>query len=167
MKKIAFTFIFLLTLTMSCAQKNDNSADKPKIKKSDEQWKNELTPQQYDVLIKKGTDAPFTGKYVNTFEEGKYVCAACGNELFVSDSKFHSDCGWPSFDQAIKGSVTYKKDYSFGMTRTEVMCSKCGGHLGHVFEDGPQQTTGMRYCTNSTSIKFIPDATPKKSPVKK
>ena len=155
MKKAACTLVLLLTLSIGWAQQNDKTSGSPKIKKSDEQWKKELTPQQYDVLIKKGTDAPFTGKYVNTFEKGKYVCAACGNELFISDSKFHSDCGWPSFDQAIKGSVTYKKDYSFGMARTEVNCAKCGGHLGHVFEDGPEKTTGMRYCTNSTSVKFI------------
>src|SRR6478752_904767 len=162
MKAIIYSFVLMFSFSFSWSQAKGTT-----VKKTDEQWKKELTPQQYDVLIKKGTEPAFSGKYVNTFEKGKYVCAACGNELFVSDSKFHSDCGWPSFDQAIKGSVTYKKDYSYGMTRTEVMCSKCGGHLGHVFEDGPEKTTGMRYCTNSTSIKFIPEKTPTNSQPKK
>ncbi len=95
------------------------------------------------------------GEYVNTFEKGDYVCAACGNVLFHSSAKFHSDCGWPSFDKAIKGSVIYVTDNTLGMTRTEVDCAKCGGHLGHVFEDGPTET-GQRFCTNSVSVKFIP-----------
>lgn len=128
-----------------------------KIQKTDAEWKKELTPEQYEVLRKKGTERAFTGAYYNHFEKGKYVCAACGNVLFNSDAKFDSDCGWPSFDQAIKGSVIYKEDSSFGMTRTEVMCARCGGHLGHVFDDGPKATTGKRFCTNSVSIKFVPD----------
>lgn len=127
------------------------------INKTDAQWKKELTAEQYHVLRKKGTERPFTGEYDNHFEKGRYVCAACGNVLFTSDSKFKSDCGWPSFDRAIKGSVIYKEDNSLGMQRTEVMCAKCGGHLGHVFDDGPKKTTGQRYCTNSVSIEFIPE----------
>src|SRR6478752_3007021 len=103
MRHTAFTFVLFLIMSMSWAQQNNNSAASPKIKKSDEQWKKELTPQQYDVLIKKGTDPAFSGEYVNTFEKGKYVCAACGNELFISNSKFHSDCSLHSFDQAICG----------------------------------------------------------------
>lgn len=127
------------------------------ITKTDAEWKKELTDEQYHVLREKGTERPFTGKYDDHFEKGRYVCAACGNVLFTSDSKFKSDCGWPSFDRAIKGSVIYKEDNSLGMQRTEVMCAKCGGHLGHVFDDGPQNTTGQRYCTNSVSIEFIPE----------
>ena len=127
-----------------------------KIVKTDAEWKKQLTAEQYDVLRKKGTEMPFTGKYVNTFEKGDYVCAACGNVLFHSNAKFRSDCGWPSFDKAIKGAVTYVKDTSLGMTRTEVNCAKCGGHLGHVFDDGPSETTGQRFCTNSVSIEFKP-----------
>lgn len=127
-----------------------------KVQKTDAEWKKELTPEQYEVLRNKGTERAFTGEYYNHFEKGDYVCAACGNVLFHSNAKFDSDCGWPSFDQAIKGSVTYKEDNSFGMTRTEVMCAKCGGHLGHVFDDGPAATTGKRFCTNSVSIKFVP-----------
>jgi peptide-methionine (R)-S-oxide reductase len=127
-----------------------------KIKKTEVQWKKELTIEQYDVLRNKGTERPFIGKYVNTFQKGTYVCAACNNVLFHSNAKFHSDCGWPSFDKAIKGAVTYQTDNTLGMTRTEVNCSRCGGHLGHVFDDGPSETTGERFCTNSVAIKFIP-----------
>src|SRR5687767_5156208 len=119
MKKIACTLVFILTLSISWAQEKEKTATNAKVQKTDEQWKKELTPEQYEVLRKKGTEPAHTGKYVNTFEKGKYICAACGNVLFLSDSKFKSDCGWPSFDQAIKGSVSYKKDNSFGMTRTE------------------------------------------------
>lgn len=129
---------------------------KPQVIKTDEEWKKELTPSQYKVLREKGTERAFTGEYWNHFEEGSYVCAGCNNKLFTSDTKFESDCGWPSFDQAIDGSVIYKDDSSFGMSRIEVICAKCGGHLGHVFDDGPQKTTGKRFCTNSISIKFVP-----------
>ncbi|HLN94042.1 MAG TPA: peptide-methionine (R)-S-oxide reductase MsrB [Flavobacterium sp.] len=125
-----------------------------KVVKTDTQWKAELTPEQYDVLRLKGTERPFTGEYNEHFEKGTYVCAACGNPLFISDSKFKSECGWPSFDKAIKGSVVFLEDNSFGMNRTEVECARCGGHLGHVFDDGPT-ATGDRYCTNSVSIKFV------------
>lgn len=122
----------------------------------DAEWKKVLTEQEYQVLREKATERPFTGEYYKHFEKGVYVCAACGNPLFKSDAKFDSPCGWPSFDQAIEGSVIYKEDTSVGMTRTEVMCANCGGHLGHVFDDGPQETTGNRFCTNSVSIEFIP-----------
>lgn len=148
----------ILSLTACQGQRKNSTATPPKAKiaKSDADWKKQLTPEQYSVLREKATEAPFTGEYVNTFEKGIYVCAACGNKLFDSDSKFHSDCGWPSFDKAIKGSVIYNTDSSFGMVRTEVMCANCGSHLGHVFNDGPKETTGERFCTNSVSVKFIP-----------
>ncbi len=161
MKKILMLFALLLSM-VSCQgqekKKIEPSSEPPgKVVKTEEQWKKELTPEQYEVLRNKGTERAFTGEYVNTFDKGKYVCAACGNVLFTSDAKFRSDCGWPSFDQAIKGSVTYVNDTSFGMVRTEVNCAKCGGHLGHVFDDGPTETTGKRFCTNSVSVKFIPE----------
>lgn len=143
-------------LTACQGQNNSEITAKIKIQKSDSEWRKELSPEQYAVLRKKGTETPHTGQYVNTFEKGEYVCAACGSQLFDSNDKFQTDCGWPSFDKAVKGSVIYENDYSFGMTRTEVMCANCGGHLGHVFDDGPTQTTGKRYCTNSVAIKFIP-----------
>ncbi len=122
--------------------------------KPDDYWKEKLSPEQYKVLRQKGTEAPFTGKFNNNFETGMYECAACGQELFSSDTKFHSDCGWPSFDRSLEGNVEFKDDWSFGMHRIEVLCSNCGGHLGHVFDDGPQETTGKRFCINSAALNF-------------
>lgn len=118
-----------------------------------EEWREILTPEQFYVLREKGTERPFTGEYNDFYEAGHYACSGCGQLLFDSTTKFNSHCGWPSFDQAIEGSVTYIKDLSHGMVRVEVVCSNCQGHLGHVFPDGPQDTTGHRYCINSLSIK--------------
>ena len=154
MKKI-FILLFLFSLQYSFTQ--TKKVMEPQIKKTEAEWKAQLSDQEYEVLRKKGTERPYTGEYWDHFERGTYVCAACENVLFTSDTKYESHCGWPSFDQAIPGSVIYEKDTSFGMIRTEVMCAKCGGHLGHVFDDGPKETTGQRYCTNSVSIKFIPN----------
>lgn len=154
MKKILF--ILCLSFLTSCNSQNNKKMDF-EVKKTDAEWKSQLSEEQYRVLREKGTERAFTGEYDDHFEKGIYVCAACGNKLFNSDTKFNSHCGWPSFDQAIKGSVIYESDLSFGMVRTEVMCAKCGGHLGHVFDDGPKDTTGKRFCTNSVSIKFIPE----------
>jgi len=126
---------------------------KYKIEKSEAEWKKELSPEQYRVLREKGTEAPNSGKYNLHFDEGEYKCAACGEKLFESGSKFESGCGWPSFDDAIEGKVEYIQDKTFGMIRTEILCSNCGSHLGHVFDDGPTDT-GQRYCVNSASIEF-------------
>ncbi|MAQ42296.1 peptide-methionine (R)-S-oxide reductase MsrB [Mesonia oceanica] len=126
---------------------------KYKIEKSEQEWKEQLSEEQYKILRKKGTEAPHTGKYNLHFEDGKYKCAACGNVLFESEAKFKSNCGWPSFDQSVEGSIEYVKDTTFGMIRTEILCSNCGGHIGHVFDDGPTET-GQRYCVNSASIEF-------------
>lgn len=123
------------------------------IEKSEEEWKAQLSPEQYRVLRQKGTEAPHTGKYNLHFEEGTYKCAACGEKLFESDSKFKSGCGWPSFDNAIESKIEYVQDRSFGMIRTEILCANCGSHLGHVFDDGPTET-GQRFCVNSASIDF-------------
>ncbi len=123
---------------------------------TEQQWAETLTPEQYYVLRQKGTERPFTGQYNDFYQEGTYHCAGCDAKLFDSETKFDAHCGWPSFDQAIKGSVKYIKDNSHGMIRTEVICSNCNGHLGHVFDDGPNETTGDRYCMNSTSLKFHP-----------
>ncbi|MBN9502320.1 MAG: peptide-methionine (R)-S-oxide reductase [Armatimonadetes bacterium 55-13] len=125
-----------------------------KIQKTDAEWKAELTDEQYHVLREKGTERPFTGKYWNVNEDGAYVCAACGNELFSSDAKFDSHCGWPSFYDANEGSVEFHEDLSYGMRRVEVTCAKCGGHLGHIFDDAPQTPTGQRYCINSAAIQL-------------
>jgi peptide-methionine (R)-S-oxide reductase len=123
-------------------------------KMSDKEWKKKLTKEQYKVLRKKNTEAPFTGKYLNNHEKGIYKCAACGAPLFSSDAKFNSGTGWPSFYKPIdKGNIKEEIDKSYEMTRTEVLCKKCGGHLGHVFDDGPKPT-GCRYCINSISLDF-------------
>ncbi len=127
------------------------------IKKTEEEWKKELTPEQYEVLRNKGTEPAFIGKYVDMHENGMYTCSACGNQLFDSGTKFESGSGWPSFyDVAQKGNVILKDDDSHGMNRVEVVCANCGGHLGHVFKDGPTDKTGLRYCINSCALNFNP-----------
>lgn len=125
------------------------------IRRSQAEWRKLLTPEQYNVLRKKGTDMPFTGKYTMLFEDGVYKCAGCGNELFTSDAKFESECGWPAFSYPKDSkAVKERRDTSYGMLRTEIICAKCGGHLGHVFNDGPAPN-GLRYCINSTSLQFV------------
>ena len=128
------------------------------VEKTENEWKQTLTDKEYKVLRKAGTERPFTGKYNMHFEDGAYYCAACDAKLFKSDTKFKSHCGWPSFDQAIDGAVIERKDTTHGMVRTEILCSNCGSHLGHVFNDGPTET-GLRYCINSVSLDF--EDTPK------
>jgi peptide-methionine (R)-S-oxide reductase len=124
-----------------------------KIEKTDAQWRAELTPEQYAVLRQQATEAPFTGRYALTTDEGMFKCAGCGAELFSSDTKFESGSGWPSFTEpAIADAVELREDRSHGMARTEVTCARCGGHLGHVFDDGPGYAGGMRYCINSCAL---------------
>jgi peptide-methionine (R)-S-oxide reductase len=132
-----------------------------KIQISDEELKKKLTPDQYNILRKKGTEAPFTSPLLNEHGKGMFACAVCGQELFASDAKFDSGTGWPSFDKAIPGAIEFHKDDEFGMNRTEVTCSKCGSHLGHVFDDGPAEitdsagsrsSTGKRFCINGTCL---------------
>ncbi|MDM1139379.1 MULTISPECIES: peptide-methionine (R)-S-oxide reductase MsrB [Empedobacter] len=126
------------------------------INKSNEEWKKELSSEEYYVLREAGTERPFTGKFNMHFENGIYTCNACGEELFSSSSKFDGHCGWPSFDKEIKeGKIVERVDTSHGMKRTEILCGNCGSHLGHVFDDGPTET-GLRYCVNSLSLDFKP-----------
>ena len=130
-------------------------SDFPVIK-SDDEWRRELTPEQYRILRQHGTERPGSSALNDEQREGKYICAGCGAELFESDTKFNAHCGWPSFDKANVGAVAVVEDKSHGMVREEVLCAKCGGHLGHVFEDGPTET-GLRYCMNGAALNFEPE----------
>jgi methionine-R-sulfoxide reductase len=165
MKKLLFFYLGSLLL-WSCEGNTQNQVkqgpplqtktmnDNTPVQKSDEEWKQILSPDQYHVLREKGTESPFSGKLLENKEKGVYICAACGNELFTSDMKFDSHCGWPSFDREIAGGkIKIHRDTSLGMVRTEIMCARCGSHLGHIFDDGPT-ATGQRYCVNSLSLDF-------------
>ena len=129
-----------------------------KVKKSDAEWRRELSPEQYAVLRQQATERPFTGEYVNSKAKGVYSCAACGQELFASATKFNSHSGWPSFwDVVDEGNVGLREDNSHGMRRVEAVCNRCDSHLGHVFDDGPRETTGLRYCINSCALDLKED----------
>ncbi|WP_299526568.1 peptide-methionine (R)-S-oxide reductase MsrB [uncultured Lutibacter sp.] len=154
MKRIILLLVLIITYQSYSQEKIKNNMSK-KVTKTEEEWKKELTPQQYFVLRQKGTDAPSEGGLTAHFEKGTYLCAACDAQLFESNSKFESHCGWPSFDDSIKGTVNFVKDKTLGMIRTEIICASCDSHLGHIFDDGPKETTGQRYCVNTTSIKFV------------
>ena len=152
---------FILLLAMACqsqvqqTDKSNNTKDMSyKIQKTDTEWRSELSPAQFNILREKGTERPGTGAYNLHYKKGTYTCAGCGTPLFESNNKYESHCGWPSFDEAIEGKIRYQKDTSLGRTRTEILCANCGGHLGHIFDDGPRETTGKRYCVNSLSLDF-------------
>ena len=129
-------------------------AETRELPETDEEWRRRLTPQQYAVLRQHGTERAFTGPYLNNKDEGTYRCAGCGNPLFASGTKFESGTGWPSFTEALPGAVKFIEDNSYGMRRTEVQCAQCGGHLGHVFPDGPRDAGGNRYCMNGCALDF-------------
>lgn len=145
---------FVLTAVLcSCSEKEAVMNQFP-VQKSEAEWRSALTPEQYRILREAGTERPFSGVYTDHESPGVYRCAGCGAELFTAESKFHSGCGWPSFDSAAKeGTVLLRPDLSHGMVRTEAVCATCGGHLGHRFDDGPT-ATGMRYCINSAALRF-------------
>ena len=155
MKKLTAVLWLALTLPACSQQKSDDEGSKNyEVMKTQQEWKEQLTPMQYQVLRLKGTERAFTGEYWDNHEQGTYYCAGCHQALFTSDTKFESGTGWPSFFKPVDPkAVAVNTDMSFGMIRDEVVCSRCGGHLGHVFPDGPKPT-GLRYCMNSVSMKF-------------
>ncbi len=155
MKIYFLGLIVFLSFSQCQSQTITSMSDfKPEISKNETQWKQELGPERFRILRQKGTEYPGTGEYDKHFETGTYSCAGCGSNLFTSNSKFDAHCGWPSFDkEIIDGAITEIRDFSAGMIRTEILCSKCGGHLGHVFNDGPTETK-LRYCVNSLSMTF-------------
>jgi len=143
-----------VSVTKEPMMESEKEAHDPQMPQTEREWKKKLTHEEYSILRKKGTERPFTGEYDEFFEPGLYQCAGCGNELFVSDAKYNSGCGWPAFSApADQTAVTESRDTSLGRVRTEITCSKCGGHLGHVFNDGPDPT-GLRYCINSAALNF-------------
>lgn len=158
MKKL-FILIFT-TAFFSCngvAQKPNTTPQKAyKITKTDTEWKKQLTPEQFYVLRKSGTERAFSSPLNKNYQKGIYHCAACNTPLFKSEYKFDSGSGWPSFDREIKGNVAFGTDYELGYSRNEEHCATCGGHLGHVFNDGPRETTGKRHCINGVALKFVP-----------
>lgn len=147
--------IAVILIITACSKKTSTAqSDSAKVEKTEEEWKKQLTADEYKVLREKATERPYTGEYEQFWDSGVYVCKACGNELFYSDTKFDAGCGWPSFFKSIDSNkVVTEADYSLGMKRIEVRCARCQGHLGHVFDDGPD-TTGLRYCINSISLGF-------------
>lgn len=155
--KTLINILCIIGFSWSCnaqEQPIKKEMEEQKVVKTDEQWKSELSPEQYFVLRQKGTERPGTGEYNLHFEDGLYTCAGCNTPLFKSDSKFDAHCGWPSFDKALdSNTVVEVLDKSHGMIRTEIQCANCGGHLGHVFNDGPTET-GLRYCINSAALSF-------------
>lgn len=149
---IAIVLFFSFFSCKSEAQKKETF----KINKTEAEWKSELTDIQFYVLRKEGTERAFSSPLDKNYSAGTYVCAACDTPLFKSENKFNSGSGWPSFDREIKGNVAFSVDYKIGIARSEEHCATCGGHLGHVFNDGPRNTTGMRHCINGAALKFIP-----------
>ena len=146
----------LLNCNGNAQKKEKKETENYKVSKTDAEWKKELTKEQYYVLIEEGTERPFSSPLNKNYEKGIYHCAACNTPLFKSEHKFDSGTGWPSFDRTIEGNVAYGTDSKLGYVRDEEHCATCGGHLGHVFNDGPRETTGKRHCINGVALKFVP-----------
>lgn len=140
---------------LGCAQNSSTQKNSFRVVKSEAQWKEQLSPMAYYVLRQAGTERAFSGTYDKHYKKGTYHCMGCNQALYQSTNKYDSGSGWPSFDRAIKEAVVFDVDYKIGYARTELLCAKCGGHLGHMFEDGPKNTTGKRHCINSAALKFV------------
>lgn len=156
MKRLSL--VLLVILFASCksdAQQKESSIDY-KVQKTESEWKAELTSEEYRILREAGTETPFSSPLNNVKEPGVFVCAACGNELYETKHKFDSGTGWPSFDRAVENSLAFSSDRKLGYERSELLCGDCGGHLGHIFDDGPKETTGQRHCINGVALKFVP-----------
>lgn len=162
MKYLSLLALSLLFIGCGNAQKKDtssattSSAETFEITKTEEEWREILTPQEFNILREEGTERPFSSDLLDNSKEGTYVCAGCGTPVFESKYKFDSGTGWPSFDREIEGNVAFSSDNKLGYTRVEEHCAVCGGHLGHVFNDGPKETTGKRHCINGDALNFIP-----------
>lgn len=150
------TLLFLFNCNSSAQKKKQDNPENFKVTKTEAKWKAQLSDKEFYVLRKAGTERAFSSPLNKNYEAGIYVCKACETPLFKSEHKFDSGTGWPSFDREIEGNVAFSTDYDLGYARTEEHCATCGGHLGHVFNDGPRETTGKRHCTNGVSLKFIP-----------
>ncbi len=154
-----FSILVITCMFLSCKGQQNKSETPTKsypVTKTESEWKSQLTEMQFYVLRKAGTERPYTSEYNDNHAEGTYVCTGCQNPLYKSEHKFNSGTGWPSFDRAIENSIATDVDYKLGYGRNELLCSRCGGHLGHVFNDGPRATTGKRHCINGVSLNFIP-----------
>ena len=149
-------YILLVVVSIVMTSITNAQSKKHKVSKTNSEWKKLLTPLQYSILRETGTERPFTSPLNKNYAKGVYVCVACKTPLYKSEHKFDSGTGWPSFDRAIKGNVEMDVDYKIGYARTELKCNTCGGHLGHAFNDGPKETTGMRHCINGAALAFIP-----------
>lgn len=158
----SFMLAILAVVFIGCnsnAQKNSSqTSTEYKVSKTEKEWKRILTPEQFDVLREAGTERPYSSELNAVKEPGVFVCAGCGNELYRTEHKFESGTGWPSFDRAVEGGVAYGSDNKLGYSRDEIHCADCGGHLGHMFDDGPRETTGKRHCMNGVAMEFIPDS---------
>ncbi|AEH02524.1 peptide-methionine (R)-S-oxide reductase MsrB [Lacinutrix sp. 5H-3-7-4] len=158
MKKLLLLAISVILFNCNGIAQDKTKENKVyKVSKTEQEWKNELTESEFKVLREAGTERPFSSKLNKEYRAGTYVCAACETPLFKSEHKFDSGTGWPSFDREIKGNVDFSVDYNLGHARTEEHCATCGGHLGHVFSDGPRDTTGKRHCINGVALNFIPE----------